>query len=207
MKSSDLLRLPLFLTSLTFLFPLTAALGQDPTVTTIKPTNGTSSPLQIAGKGLNAQILVSKEEWWGVLRVAEDLAGDLGKIVGENLTLAYWDGTAGQNVTNGGPGAAAGGGGGDDGDGNDHPLPPQANGGNNGNGEGGVVGDIANPGGDTGHNAIVNSGSGSAIEVLYTYRAPTNNINVSIFRYSLHLILQIQWSDITSHHTPFSLQI
>lgn len=156
------------------LFPLTAALGQDPTITTIKPKNGTSSPLQIAGKGLNPQILVSKEEWWGVLRAAEDLAADLGKVVGENLTLAYWDGKAAPNALGGvfGDGGSAGG----------PPPPPQppfTNEVNNGNSEGGVVGDIANPGGNAGHNAAVESGSAGAIQVLYTYRAPTNNVNVS----------------------------
>ena len=177
MTSSSLCRLPLFLTSLTLFLPLIAALGQDPTITTTKPTNGTSSHLQIAGKGLNAQILVSKEEWWGVLRAAEDLAGDLGKVVGENLTLAYWDGNAGPNVSTGSPGSDGDGPGGD---GNGHP-PPQSNQGNNGNGEGGVVGDIANPGGDAGHNATVGSNGSGAIEVLYTYRAPTNNVNVSSF--------------------------
>ncbi|THV47860.1 hypothetical protein BGAL_0284g00140 [Botrytis galanthina] len=176
MTSSSLCRLPLFLTSLTFLLPLIAALGQDPTITTTKPTNGTSSHLQIAGKGLNAQILVSKEEWWGVLRVAEDLAGDLGKVVGENLTLAYWDGNAGPNVSAGSSGLGGGGGPGGDGNGDDHP-PPQ---GNNGNGEGGVVGDIANPGGDLGHNATVGSNGSGAIEVLYTYRAPTNDVNYTV---------------------------
>ncbi|KAK6613651.1 putative immunoglobulin I-set domain-containing protein [Botrytis cinerea] len=176
MTSSSLCRLPLFLTSLTLFLPLIAALGQDPTITTTKPTNGTSSHLQIAGKGLNAQILVSKEEWWGVLRVAEDLAGDLGKVVGENLTLAYWDGNAGPNVSTGSPGSDGDGPGGD---GNGHP-PPQSNQGNNGNGEGGVVGDIANPGGDAGHNATVGSNGSGAIEVLYTYRAPTNNVNYTL---------------------------
>ncbi|KAI9648181.1 hypothetical protein NHQ30_002813 [Ciborinia camelliae] len=164
MKSSDLLGLPIFLSSFVFLFSLSAALGQDPTITTLKPINDTPPPLQIAGKGLNAQILVSKEEWWGVLRVAEDLARDLGKVVGENLTLAYWDGNAGPTASNGGPGFG---------------KPPQASGGNNGNGEEGVVGDIANLGGDVGHNATVDSGIG-AIEVLYTYRAPTNNVNYTL---------------------------
>lgn len=182
MTSSSLCRLPLFLTSLTFLLPLIAALGQDPTITTTKPTNGTSSHLQIAGKGLNAQILVSKEEWWGVLRVAEDLAGDLGKVVGENLTLAYWDGNAGPNVSTGSSGFGGGGPGGD-GNGNDHPPPER----NNGNGEGGVVGDIANPGGDLGHNATIGSSGGGAIQVLYTYRAPTNDVNVSLFPLSTNL--------------------
>ena len=63
-----------------------AALGQNATITT------TSSPglLQLAGSGINGQILLSADDWWGVLRAAEDLAGDFGKVTGKNLTLANW---------------------------------------------------------------------------------------------------------------------
>lgn len=184
MKLSELLPLPL-LGSLIFLSPLAAALGQDPTITTIKPENGRSSPLQIAGKGLNGQILVSKEEWWGVLRVAEDLAGDLGKVVGENLNLAYWDGRAGRNASRGGSDSDSEGSGSGENGKDRPPPPPQVYDWDNGNGEGRLVGSIANPGGNKGHNATVSSGNGSRIEVLYTYRAPTNNINVSLFPTSL----------------------
>jgi hypothetical protein len=69
-----------------------AALGQNATVTT------TSSPglLQLAGSGVNGQILLSADDWWGVLRAAEDLAGDFGKVTGKNLTLANWQSS---NVT------------------------------------------------------------------------------------------------------------
>src|SRR4051812_5963376 len=151
--------LPLLLASFAIHIPWSHALGQIPTVTTTKPSNGTL--LQLAGKGLGAQILVSQEEWWGVLRAAEDLAGDLGKVVGENLTLAYWDGSAASNVSK--PHATP-------------PPPPRVPG--NGNGNGGVVGDVAVPGGDLGHNATETAASGG-ITVLYTYRAPTSDVNVS----------------------------
>jgi hypothetical protein len=69
-----------------------AALGQNATVTT------TSSPglLQLAGSGVSGQILLSADDWWGVLRAAEDLAGDFGKVTGKNLTLANWQSS---NVT------------------------------------------------------------------------------------------------------------
>ncbi|KAB8304119.1 hypothetical protein EYC80_003539 [Monilinia laxa] len=143
MKSSDLLRLPL-LGSLIFLSPLTTALGQDPTITTIKPKSGTSSPLQIAGKGLNGQILT-----------------------GRNASRGGSDSNSEESESGG--------------NGNDRPPPPpHVYDWDNGNGEGGVVGSIANPGGNKGHNATVDSGSGGRIEVLYTYRAPTNNVNYTL---------------------------
>ena len=60
-------------------------LGQKQIVS-LEPGNG----LQIGGSGINSQILVSANDWWGVLRAAEDLAGDVGKVVGKNLTLGNW---------------------------------------------------------------------------------------------------------------------
>lgn len=65
-----------------------AALGQNSTVTT------SSAPglLQLAGDKQEGQILLSADDWWGVIRAAEDLAGDVGKVVGKNLTLANWKG-------------------------------------------------------------------------------------------------------------------
>jgi hypothetical protein len=69
-----------------------AALGQNATVTTT-PSSGL---LQLAGSGVNGQILLSADDWWGVLRAAEDLAGDFGKVTGKNLTLANWQSS---NVT------------------------------------------------------------------------------------------------------------
>jgi hypothetical protein len=65
-----------------------AALGQNATVT----TSSTSGLLQLAGNGHDGQILLSADDWWGVVRAAEDLAGDFGKVVGKNLTLANYQG-------------------------------------------------------------------------------------------------------------------
>jgi len=58
-------------------------LGQNATVT----LTGSSCLLQLAGKGLDGQILLSANDWWCVIRVAEDLAGDFGNITGKNLML------------------------------------------------------------------------------------------------------------------------
>lgn len=64
-----------------------AALGQNATVT----TTYTPGLLQLAGNG-ESQILLSTNDWWGVIRAAQDLAGDIGKVVDKNLTLANWQG-------------------------------------------------------------------------------------------------------------------
>jgi hypothetical protein len=64
-----------------------AALGQSATVT----VSSTPGLLQLAGNGQDSQILLSANDWWGVIRAAEDLAGDFGKVVGKNLTLANWE--------------------------------------------------------------------------------------------------------------------
>ncbi|KAG9235610.1 hypothetical protein BJ875DRAFT_528789 [Amylocarpus encephaloides] len=68
------------------------ALGQNATVTT---NSGDSSLLQLAGNGINGQILVSSDDWWGVIRAAEDLAIDFGRVTGKNLTLGNWGGSNG----------------------------------------------------------------------------------------------------------------
>lgn len=68
------------------LFPGVLSLGQTPIVTT-KSGGGS---LQLAGNGINGQILLSSKDWWGVLRAAEDLANDLGRVTGKNLTLGNW---------------------------------------------------------------------------------------------------------------------
>ncbi|KUJ24673.1 glycoside hydrolase family 115 protein [Mollisia scopiformis] len=63
-----------------------SALGQNATVTT---QSGAGS-LMLAGHGQSGQILLSANDWFGVLRAAEDLAGDFGKVTGKNLTLGHW---------------------------------------------------------------------------------------------------------------------
>lgn len=62
------------------------ALGGNSTITT------TPSPglLQLGGSNIDGQILLSSEDWWGVIRAAEDLAHDFGKVTGKNLTLGNW---------------------------------------------------------------------------------------------------------------------
>ncbi|TVY39952.1 hypothetical protein LOCC1_G004442, partial [Lachnellula occidentalis] len=71
------------------------ALGQNATVTTTNPGEGL---LQLAGNGQDGQILLSADDWWGVIRAAEDLAGDFGKVTGRNLTLANWGSTTNTTV-------------------------------------------------------------------------------------------------------------
>jgi hypothetical protein len=75
------------------------ALGQNATITTVDPAPGL---LQLAGKNIDGQILLSANDWWGVIRAAEDLATDFGKVTGKNLTLGNW-GSIGPvtNSTNG----------------------------------------------------------------------------------------------------------
>lgn len=72
--------------SLLTLLPGVLALGQAPIVTTTAG-NGT---LQLAGSGIDGQILLSSDDWWGVLRAAEDLSIDFGRVTGKNLTLGGW---------------------------------------------------------------------------------------------------------------------
>jgi hypothetical protein len=88
---------PFLLAALSTLVSTAAALGQNATVT-LSPGAGL---LHLAGNGTTGQILVSEDEWWGVLRVAEDLGGDFGKVTGRNLTLGNWkgmNGTAGETA-------------------------------------------------------------------------------------------------------------
>ncbi|KAJ9132090.1 Glycoside hydrolase family 115 protein [Pleurostoma richardsiae] len=64
---------------------LAAALGQQPIVTFANST-GT---FQIAGDSVSVgQILVSSNDYWGVIRAAQDLALDFGRVTGTNYTLS-----------------------------------------------------------------------------------------------------------------------
>lgn len=63
------------------------ALGQKPVVS----FNGTSRDFQIAGGPTidgAGQILVSENDYWGVIRAAGDLAVDFGRVTGTNYTLS-----------------------------------------------------------------------------------------------------------------------
>jgi hypothetical protein len=64
---------------------LVSALGQQPMVAF---TNSTGT-YQIAGGSISAgQILVSNNDYWGVIRAAGDLAKDFGRVTGVNYTLS-----------------------------------------------------------------------------------------------------------------------
>lgn len=170
----------------------TNALGQNATVS-LTPGKGL---LQLAGSGLNGQILVSANDWWGVLRAAEDLAGDVGKVVGKNLTLGNWmvsgpgkrdilgleEGDVlqveGRDVSTGPKGGSAGEGG------SGFPSGGHSGGwgwgGGNGHGQSG-----AHPPGSPGHNVTSTESSGTT--VYYTFNPVTSFINVSYF--TLHFML------------------
>ncbi|CAK7207467.1 hypothetical protein SEUCBS139899_010277 [Sporothrix eucalyptigena] len=59
-----------------------AALGQQPIISFNDSATGS---LQLSGGG---QILVSSNDYWGVIRAAGDLAVDFGRVTGTNLTLS-----------------------------------------------------------------------------------------------------------------------
>ncbi len=64
---------------------LVAALGQQPIVAFTKSDGG----FQIAGGAVSTgQILVSSNDYWGVVRAAGDLALDFGRVTGVNYTLS-----------------------------------------------------------------------------------------------------------------------
>ena len=168
-----------FLLALTsVILPGILALGQNQTVT----LTGGNGLLQLAGNGKNGQILLSSNDWWGVIRAAEDLAMDFARVTGKNLTLANWlsSGTPSKRDAQGfgppmggvgdGPGGPQGGPGG-----------PGGYGGYGGHGGHGGYGGYENdPGapksGD--HNKTQTQGSGTT--VIYTYNPVTSFINVSL---------------------------
>lgn len=75
---------------------LVSALGQKPVVS----FNGTSSDFQIAGGSIKVgQILVSENDYWGVIRAAGDLAIDFGRVTGTNYTLSTDSRLSGSNAS------------------------------------------------------------------------------------------------------------
>lgn len=62
-----------------------SALGQKPVVA----FNGSTGAFQIAGGRISVgQILVSENDFWGVIRAAGDLATDFGRVTGTNYSLS-----------------------------------------------------------------------------------------------------------------------
>lgn len=65
--------------------PLVSALGQLPVVSFKDVPGG----FQLAGGSVaKPQILVSDNEYWGVIRAAGDLAKDFGRVTGNNFSLS-----------------------------------------------------------------------------------------------------------------------
>ena len=156
------------------------ALGQNATVT----LTADKGLLQLAGSGVNGQILVSANDWWGVLRAAEDLAGDMGKVTGRNLTLGNWlaSGTGKRDIEveeRDAPEAeerdvAVGPQGGSPGEGG----PGFPSGGHEGGwGWGGKGQSGAHPPGSPGHNVTSTGSSGTT--VYYSFNPVTSFINAS----------------------------
>jgi hypothetical protein len=166
-----------FLLALSALCSSAAAFGQNVTVTTNSSLS--AGLLQLGGAGLNGQILVSANDWWGVIRAAQDLAIDFGKATGTNLTLGNWQGAVMPGAGNyskrtehdrrdpdpqwgwWGP-----------------PQPPHG-----GDGGGGPNGGSWNPRQtsppSSEHNDTEGSPASSETTVYYTYQPTTNFVNVS----------------------------
>ncbi|ORY57807.1 uncharacterized protein BCR38DRAFT_461082 [Pseudomassariella vexata] len=65
--------------------PLACALGQQPVISFTSVSGG----FQLAGGDIETpQILVSSDDYWGVIRAAGDLAQDFGRVTGINFTLS-----------------------------------------------------------------------------------------------------------------------
>lgn len=71
--------------SLLGLLPAVAGLGQQ----SIVAFNKSDDAFQLVGGDTGSgQIRVSKDEYWGVIRAAGDLAVDFGRVTGTNFTLS-----------------------------------------------------------------------------------------------------------------------
>ena len=77
------------LLSLLTLLQLATAIGQKAVVS----FNGSLGGLQLAG-GQTAQLMLSSDDWPGVVRAGKDLAMDFGRVTGTNLTMTMVNGTA-----------------------------------------------------------------------------------------------------------------
>lgn len=65
--------------------PFTNALGQQQIIS----FTSSEGAFQVAGGPISQpQILVSSNEYWGVIRAAGDLAKDFGRVTGTNFTLS-----------------------------------------------------------------------------------------------------------------------
>lgn len=80
--------LPPWLVGLFVLTSNVVALGQKPIIS----FTSTDDSFQIFGGNITTgQIRVSKDDYWGVIRAAGDLAVDFGRVTGTNFTLSNGD--------------------------------------------------------------------------------------------------------------------
>jgi hypothetical protein len=70
----------------TALLPLVASLGQKQIITF--DADGEDTFQLVGGDISNGQILVSGDEFWGVVRAAGDLAADFGRVTGTNFSIS-----------------------------------------------------------------------------------------------------------------------
>lgn len=75
----------LLLATATTLLPLVTALGQKSVIS----FKGENDAFQLSGGSIEVpQILVSDNDYWGVIRAAGDLAKDFGRVTGVNFTIS-----------------------------------------------------------------------------------------------------------------------
>jgi len=73
------------------LAPLVSGLGQKKIIS----FEGADGAFQLAGGDVaSGQILVSADDFWGVVRAAGDLAADFGRVTGKNFTLSSGESAA-----------------------------------------------------------------------------------------------------------------
>lgn len=78
----------MWLSLLLGVLPFVQALGQEPIIA-FGDEPLADGGFQLAGDGLGAgQILVSDNDYWGVIRAAGDLGLDFGRVTGTNFTIS-----------------------------------------------------------------------------------------------------------------------
>ncbi|KAI9739214.1 MAG: hypothetical protein M1834_007427 [Cirrosporium novae-zelandiae] len=81
--------LPIFLLPF-YLASVVVGLGQEKSIA----FSSSSGALQLVGDGTSTSLVLSENDWPGVIRAAKDLAADFGRVVGTNLTLSTLNGTS-----------------------------------------------------------------------------------------------------------------
>lgn len=98
------MRLLCVLVSFLSLFTTASALGQQASIA----FTANSGAFQLAGGNGAAALVVDGADWPGVIRAAQDLAMDFGRVTGTNLTMTMMNGTTGVAAPAGVPVVIAG---------------------------------------------------------------------------------------------------